>query len=312
MFITDIYKESKDSFSLEVLPPLRGKSITPLVDSINELIDLDPKFISVTAHNSDTKFQVEGSLFKKVVQCQRPGTAAVAARLKSEFSVPVVPHVVCSGNSKEDIEKELIDLQILGINNILCLRGDKNKLDSQFMPAEGGYRHAVELLCQVNQFNNGLLLNGTTEGNSFQIGVACYPEKYEESMNPVQDLMNFQNKVNVGAEFAITQMCFSAARILEYIDKVKPLGVTVIPGIKVLSRVSQLSLIPRIFHCEFPEDLYNKLVICKTDADVRRVGINHAIKMVEDLYKAGIPIVHFYTTNSMSEVSEVMKSIKGV
>lgn len=311
---------SKDSvlrqFSFEVLPPLKGMGTERLFEDIAKLCELNPAFINITTHHSEYIYKEVGDgRYERQRVRRRPGTIAVAAAIQQRFKVPVQPHIICSGATIEDIEYELLDLQFLGITDLLLLRGDKAKDDSVFMPMPGGHAHTTDLIRQVQQFNKGFFADGTpikNPGPRFDIGVACYPEKHEEAPNLERDMEYLRQKQELGAQYAVTQLFFDNQKFFEFVAKARQMGITIpiIPGIKPLAKLSQLTVVPKTFHCDIPETLAREIVKCKTDDDARRLGIEWTVSQCKELYQHGLNDIHFYTMGAVDSVVEIVKELK--
>jgi methylenetetrahydrofolate reductase (NADPH) len=246
---------------------------------------------------------------------RRPGTIAVAAAIQQRFKVPVQPHIICSGATIEDIEYELLDLQFLGITDLLLLRGDKAKDDRTFRPTPGGHAHTTDLIRQVQQFNDGFFADGSPiqwRGPRFDIGVACYPEKHEEAPNIEMDMHWLLEKQKLGAQYAVTQLFFDNQKFFDFVAKARQMGITIpiIPGIKPLAKLSQLTVVPRTFHCDIPEPLAREIVKCKTDDDARRLGVEWTVQQCRELYQHGANDIHFYTMEAVDEVVEIVHELR--
>lgn len=245
---------------------------------------------------------------------RRPGTVAIAATIQKNFGIPVIPHIICSGATAEDIEYELIDLQFLEIENLLLLRGDKAKEDRMYTATPGGHAHTTDLIQQVNDFNRGFFVDGTkmkNPGQPFSFGVACYPEKHEEAPNLEMDIQYLKMKQDMGAEYAVTQLFYDNAKYFDFVEKCREAGVTMplIPGIKPFAKLSQLTVVPKTFHCDLPLELAEEVVKCKTDEDAKQLGIEWSTEQCRQLYRAGIRNIHFYTVSAIDSVREVAKRL---
>lgn len=303
-------------FSFEVLPPLKGKGISQLFDSIDTLKEFNPLYINITTHRSEMVYKsTSDGLYQKVTERSRPGTVAVAAAIQQRYGITAVPHIICSGYSKTETEYALIDLNFLGITNLLLLRGDKAKHESRFIPNENGHAHASELQVQVNDFNKGYFLDGTKmdiiTGEQFSYGVAGYPEKHDEAPNLEFDIHWLKNKVDKGADYIITQMFFDNEKYYGFVDRCREAGINVpiIPGIKPITSLSQLTVLPKVFHVDLPSALANELSSCQTDEQAKQMGVEWCISQVRDLISHGIPSIHFYSQNAMQSVHKVASEI---
>ena len=305
----------KKRFSFEVLPPLKGTGTDKLFATIDKLREFDPAFINITTHHSEFVYkQMDNGLLQRQRIRRRPGTIAIAAAIQNKYNIPVQPHVICSGATIEDIEYELLDLQFLGINNLLLLRGDKAKEDSKFIATPGGHEHTTELIKQVQQFNNGFFADGTPikcPGQKFDFGVACYPEKHEEAPNLEMDMMYLKEKQDMGADYAVTQLFFDNKKYFEFVEKAKAMGITmpIIPGIKPFAKLSQLSIVPKTFHCDIPQELAKEAMKCKTDEEARQLGVEWTTQQCRELYDHGICNIHFYTVSAVDSVAEVARRL---
>lgn len=316
MNITDIiYNGGGTAFSFEVLPPLKGNGTAALFRTIDRLKEFSPKYINITTHRSEYVYhELENGLMQRQRVRRRPGTIAIAAAIQKKYDIPVIPHIVCSGNDREDLEYMLIDLQFLGISDLLVLRGDKAKEDATFMPTGDGPAHATELIEQINRFNDGFFADGSpikVPGNRFRYGVACYPEKHEEAACLESDIQVLKQKVDLGAEYAVTQLFYDNQKYLSFVERARALGIEVpiIPGIKPLSRLNQLTVVPKTFHCDLPEPFYRELVKCKTDEEVKQVGIEWSVEQCRELMKHGVPSLHFYTISAVDSIYEIARRI---
>ena len=317
MNIKDILNSADGSrhFSFEVLPPLKGTGTERLFSTIEKFKEFNPAYINITTHHSEYVYrEVEGGQYERLRLRRRPGTVAIAAAIQNKFGIPVIPHVICSGASAFDIEYELIDLQFLGIENLLLLRGDKAKEDSRFVPTPGGYSHTTELIEQVNRFNDGFFNDGTPIKNpsgKFGFGVACYPEKHEEAPNIEMDMEYLKLKQDLGADYAVTQLFYDNQKYFDFVKRAREMGITmpIIPGLKPFAKLSQLTVVPKTFHCDLPQELAQEVLKCKTDDDARQLGIEWTTEQCRQLYAAGVHNIHFYTVSAVDSVREVAKRL---
>ena len=317
MTVADYIKLNTDEkrFSFEVLPPLKGNGTGTLFQTIDKLAVFNPAFINITTHHSEYVYkELSNGQYERQRIRRRPGTIAIAAAIQHRYDIPVEPHVICSGQTIEDIEYELLDLQFLGIRNLMLLRGDKAKEDSRFTPTPGGHAHTTDLIKQVARFNEGFFADGTpikTPGKPFDYGVACYPEKHEESPNLERDMEYLKQKQDLGAQYAVTQLFFDNEKYFAFLEKARAMGITIpiIPGIKPLAKLSQLTVVPKTFHCDIPEPLAKEIVKCKTDDDARQLGIEWTTEQCRNLYAHGVSNIHFYPVSAIDSVAEIAKRL---
>ncbi|MGI6242354.1 MAG: methylenetetrahydrofolate reductase [Prevotella sp.] len=303
------------AFSIEVLPPIRGKGIQGIFRNIDKLMEFSPAYINITTHRTEQVFrEIENGIFTSDTVQKRPGSVAVASALKGRYKVTTVPHIICSGFTKQEIENQLIDLNYLGIEDILVLRGDRERGSNQFKAVAHGHLHASDLCRQVNAFNEGKMIDGTQTAplaHKFCYGVAGYPEKHEEAMNIETDLAYLKEKVAQGASYIVTQMFFDNQKFFDFERRCRAIGIDVpiIPGIKPLTRLSQMSLLPKVFHIDFPEGLSKELINCRNDDEVKALGIEWGIGQARELKEHHVPSIHFYTVNATASVQQIAKRV---
>ncbi len=319
MKVIDIINEAKESgkkrFSFELLPPLKGDGLDKIYQAIDSLIPYNPAFINVTSHREEMKYveRPDGLIEKHVVR-RRPGTTGVCAAIRQKYGIEVVPHVICGGMSKYDIEDLLIDLDFLGIQNVLALRGDAMPGTHRFVPEKDGHAHADALVRQIRAMNEGTFIDGepdTSHSSDFCIGVAGYPEKHAESPNYLTDIGYLKQKTDAGAEYIATQISYSTEQILRFRDRCSENGINVpiLPGLKPFATKTQLTVLPQTFSVVLPQQLVDKVVACKSNDDVKKVGIEWGIKQGEELLKEGFPVLHFYTMTRTQQVQEIVKAL---
>jgi methylenetetrahydrofolate reductase (NADPH) len=306
---------SKTAFSFEILPPLKGNNFSKVCTIIDKLREFDPKYINITTHHSEIiyKENAEG-LLKRINIRKRPGTVAIAGAIQNTYHIPAVPHVICKGFTKNETEYALIDLQYLGVTDLLLLRGDANKLEHDPIDPNKSHEHTTGLIEQVINYNQGIDLEGNTfeqPETPFSFGVACYPEKHEEAPNMDSDIAFLKQKIALGAEYAVTQMFFDNRKYFDFIDRCRREGITVpiIPGIKPIVFLNQLTVLPKVFRSELPEPLVSELRKCKTDEAARQVGAEWCIEQCKELIAARVPSLHFYTLMATDSVRQVAKAI---
>ncbi len=314
MSLVEKIKSSKSTaFSFELLPPLKGNGISGVYKTIDTLLEFDPKYINITTHRSEMIFREnDRGLFEQVSVRKRPGTVAVAASIKNKYNITVVPHIICSGFTKEETEYVLIDLKFLDINDLLLLRGDKAKHEKEFVST--GHSHATDLQNQVNRFNEGYFLDGTKMkviDEPFSYGMACYPEKHEESPNMESELKWAKMKVDNGAEYLVTQMFFDNRKYYDFVSGCRENGIEVpiIPGIKPITFMNQLTVLPKIFGSEIPEEFARELRKCKTDDEATEVGVEWCTAQARDLISHQVPSIHFYSLMATESVKRVAQQV---
>ena len=319
MKVIDIIKKAEEKggkrFSIELLPPLKGDGLDKIFHAITTLLPYEPAFINVTSSREQMKYveRPDGLIEKHIVR-RRPGTVGVSAAIKQKYGIEVVPHMICGGQSKYDIEDALIDLDFLGIQNVLALRGDAMPGTSRFMAEKDGHAHAEQLVEQIIAMNTRRFIDGqpdTRHNTDFCVGVAGYPEKHVESPNYLTDLGYLKQKVDAGAEYIATQICYDTDKIIAFRDKCSEIGINVpiLPGLKPFASKTQLTVLPQTFAVDLPQELVDRVVQCKNNDDVKKVGVEWAIKQGEKLQKAGFPVLHFYTMTRTEQVQQIIKDL---
>jgi methylenetetrahydrofolate reductase (NADPH) len=316
MKITEHLKSAKDTlFSIEILPPLKGKSIQSIFDGIDPLMEFKPAFVDVTYHREEYIYKKrDGGYLEKVSIRKRPGTVGICAAIMNKYDVEAVPHIICGGFTREETENALIDLQFLGIDNVLALRGDSIKTESSFVPEPGGHNYAIDLVKQIRDMNSGLYLDDEMKDASptnFCMGIAGYPEKHFEAPNLYSDMNWLKAKVEAGADYIVTQMFFDNKKYFEFVELCRKNGINVpiIPGLKILSSRKQLIALPKVFHIDLPQDLYVELEKCKDDKAVKEVGTLWCMQQSKELKKAGVPCLHYYTMGTSESTKRVAKEV---
>ncbi len=309
-----INKAEKTVFSFELLPPLKGSDAGRLYKTIESLVDFDPKYINITTHRDEVEFKemADGSIVKQTVR-KRPGTVAIAASIQHRFGIPVVPHILCGGFTKSETEHVLIDLNFLGIENVLALRGDGVKNQHVFQPEKNGHSNANELVKQISDLKKGIYLDEDLKNNTpldFCVGVAGYPEKHFEAPNMDLDMDYLKQKVETGADYIVTQLFFDNQKYYNFVEKCRANGINVpiIPGIKPINMKNQLTVLPKIFSIDLPQELAKELAKCKNNDDAKAVGTEWAIYQSKDLVAHKVPSLHIYTYGISDNVSEIVKA----
>ena len=313
--IDKIGQRGRPAFSFELLPPLKGNNIDKLYDAIDTLWEFEPAYINITDHRSEYVFKDMGNgTYTRQRLRRRPGSVAVAAAIKNKYDISVVPHVLCSGFTREDTEYELLDLQFLGIYDLLVLRGDKAPDEKTFTPEKKGNAHALDLAYQIQDFNKGIFVDGSqmlVTKTPFNFGVACYPEKHEEAPNMERDIYWLKQKQEAGAQYAVTQLFYDNSKYFNFLKMAREAGVTIpiIPGIKPMSKLSQLTVIPKTFKVDLPKELVSEALKLHTDDEMKQLGIEWGVQQCKDLIKAGVPSLHFYALGATDSVKEIAKRI---
>ena len=302
-------------FTIELLPPLKGDGTQGVFSAIDTLVEYGPAYINVTFQREDEKLvEREDGLWERRVTRRRPGTVGISAAIMKRYGIETVPHLICGGLSRYDIEDALIDMDFLGIENVLALRGDSRRTERRFAPHPDGHAYAEGLVRQIAAMNRGEFVDGEVEechNSKFCIGVAGYPEKHSEAPNLATDIENLRRKVDAGAEYIVTQMCFDNQRIFEFIERCRAAGITVpiVPGLKPFTTKSQLTVLPQTFHVDLPEELVSAVSACKDNRAVKQVGIEWATMQARELKAAGLPVIHFYTMSRTDNVAQIVKNV---
>ena len=320
MNITDLIQGAVASrttrFAFELLPPLKGDGTRSVFGAIDPLMDFNPAYINVTFHRESIKETLtpDGHIEWHRMR-RRPGTVGISAAIRDRFGIEVVPHLICGGLSRYDIEDALIDMDFLGLHNVLALRGDKSQNEKRFMPHPQGHSHAIDLVRQIAAMNRGEFVDGEVEEchhSKFSIGVAGYPEMHEEAASPEADIACLKAKVDAGAEYVITQMFFDNAKYFDFVRRCRKAGITVpiIPGIKPISTPKHLEILPRTFSVSLPEELVKAVRACGEDTQAaREVGIEWAIHQAKELKAAEVPIIHFYTMGRTDNIRKIARNV---
>lgn len=316
MKVTEHIKAAKGKtlFSFEILPPVKGESVQNIFNAIDPLMEFKPPFIDVTYHREEYIYKKrENGLLEKVTTRKRPGTVGICAAIMNKYGVDPVPHIICGGFNKEETENALIDLDFLGVDNVLVLRGDAIKSEGRFEADPNGHSYASELMNQVIELNQGKYLHEEVTRNptNFSIGVAGYPEKHFEAPSLKSDMKYLKKKVDMGAEYIVTQMFFDNEKYFDFVDKCRAMDINVpiIPGLKPITTLNHINILPSIFHVDLPDDLVDELDKCKSNADVKEVGISWAITQSKELMKRGVPVLHYYTMSKSQVVRRIAEAL---
>ncbi|MBQ3636119.1 MAG: methylenetetrahydrofolate reductase [Bacteroidales bacterium] len=315
MSVAEILKNrTQTGFSIEILPPLKGKNLNKVFADLDKLVEHKPLFVNITTHHSEPVYMAAGDdgNLRKVFVRKRPGTVAVAAAIRHRYNIPTVPHIICMGFSPEETEYVLIDLNFLGVTDLLVLRGDTDK--ETLVPREASHKFAIDLIQQVNDFNNGKSIDGSLFEKPdvpFSYGVAGYPEKHSEAPNLETDIQRLKAKVDMGAQYVVTQLFYDNDHFYRFRDKAHAAGINVpiIPGLKPLSKKKQLSILPSVFNTEIPQPLVQQVEAAKDDSESRKIGTDWLFRQSEDLKAHGVPCIHYYTLGAVDMVCDVVKNL---
>ncbi len=313
--IDHLRKADRTLFSFEILPPLKGKDIRSIYEGIDPLLEFKPSFINVTYHREEVLYKERGhGLLQKVRLRKRPGTVGICAMIKAKYNIDTVPHLICGGFSQEDTEDALIELNFLGIDNVLALRGDAIKNESHFVPERDGHPHAVDLIRQIARLNQGKYLYEEEQeaaATDLCVGAACYPEKHPEALNLNVDIAYLKEKVDAGAQYLVTQMFFDNAKYFRFVDLCREAGITVpiIPGLKPITTLKHIAFLPKTFRVDLPDAFAAELVKCRSDLEVKKLGIEWSIMQAKELIARNAPCLHFYTMGRSEAVKAVCAQV---
>ncbi|MBE9467154.1 MAG: methylenetetrahydrofolate reductase [NAD(P)H] [Bacteroidetes bacterium] len=313
--VDQINKSEKTLFSIEIVPPLKGHDINKIYNIVDPLIEYNPSFINVTYHKDEVLYKkLSTGLIEKRTIRKRPGTVALSAALKNKYNINVVSHLTCGGFTKNETENALIDLSFLGIDNLFVIRGDAGPNEKSFTPENCGHSNAIDLVKQIRSMNNGKYLYDELQDSmhtNFSIGVAGYPEKHAEATNFETDLEYLKQKVDAGADYIITQMFFNNEKYFQFVERCRQKGINVpiIPGLKPIALLNQLTVLPRIFHIELPEALVKEVNKCKSNKEVTQIGVEWTINQSKELIKHNVPVLHYYTLGAGKGIQKIAKAV---
>ena len=315
MKLTDKFENGKTLFAFELLPPLKGDKIDTLYSTIDVLKHYAPSYINVTYHREEIKLiERENGLLERRVVRKRPGTVGISAAIQARYGIDVVPHLICGGFSVLDTEDALIEMNFLGLDNVLALRGDNVRGEHSFRPVNGGHCHADELVKQIKDMNDGKYVSGEVEHptpTDFCIGVAGYPEKHGESPNMTFEINKLKQKIDAGADYVVTQMFYDNSKFFEFVERCRKEGIDVpiVAGLKPFSTKAQLNILPEIFGVNIPEDLADAVEKAKDNATVRQIGVEWCVQQCRELIASGVPSLHFYTMSKADNVESIVKQV---
>jgi len=312
--ISNAQSKKKTLFSFEILPPKKGENLENLIGAINPLMEFEPAFIDVTYHREEYAYRKKADgTTHKVTTKKRPGTVGICATLQNRYNVDAVPHLLCGGFTKDETESALIDLNFLGIDNILALRGDAIK-NEPFIPDPQGNAYASDLIDQISDLNKGKYLDEDLDNNTntdFCIGAACYPEKHFEAASLDSDIDFLKKKIELGAEYLVTQMFFDNQKFFDFVNTCRKEGITVpiIPGLKPLATAKQLEILPSVFYIDMPLELRDAVQKSSSKEEVKEIGIQWAIQQCKELIAFGSPVLHFYTMSKSTATQKIAREV---
>ncbi len=316
MKVADKLRETKNTlFSFELLPPLKGRRLEDIFNSIDPLIEFEPVNINITYHQQEAVYRtLENGLIEKSIIRKRPGTVAISAAVQQKYNITVVPHIICGGFSKEETEDVLIDLHFLGMHNLLVMRGDPQKDQRFFIPEKNGHEHTLGLIEQIMKMNKGIYLDPDLENatpTDFSLGVAGYPEKHYEAPNMETDLLFLKKKIDAGAEYIVTQMFFDNSKYFRFIERIRAAGINVpvIPGLKPITTLKDIEMLPRVFHIDIPEDLVKIVRKCSSNVQAKEAGAEWAVYQSRELKNAGVPAIHYYTIGISDNIRKIAEQV---
>lgn len=316
MKITEHITKAKGEtlFSFEIIPPVKGRSIQELYDNIDPLMEFNPPFIDVTTSREEYVYIDRDGLLDKKLTRMRPGTLGICASIKHKYEVDTVPHVLCGGFTKEETEYLLVDCHYLGIDNVMALRGDAMREEKYFAATKGGHLYASDLVKQIHGLNEGKYLHEVIETDNcadFCVGVAGYPEKHMEAPSLKTDLKRLKEKVDLGANYVVTQMFFDNKKYFAFVEAAREMGIDVpiIPGIKPIAVKRHLQLLPQVFRVDIPEELIEAVEGCKSNKEVRQVGVEWCIEQSKELKAAGVPVLHYYSMGKSDNIKAIAKEV---
>lgn len=311
--IEHLDRASEPLISYEIIPPKRGGSAEQILNVVDELMRFNPPFIDVTSHSAEVSYeQTDDGTWERQVKRKRPGTIGLCAAIEARFGIDTVPHLLCKGFTREETEDALIELNYLGIENVLAIRGDDKGYEKKLTGNRSRNEYAVDLVRQIQNMNQGQYLEDlmNAESTDFCVGVGGYPETHFEAPNLAWDIMRLKEKVDAGADYIVTQMFFDNEYFFHFVDKCREVGIEVpiVPGLKILKRKKHLRILPKYFHTEIPEELAAEVDAADPE-DVERIGVEWAIRQTKELMDAGVPCIHFYIMSSADTVKKVVEPI---
>jgi len=311
--IEHLLKAKEPLISFEIIPPKRGGDIKSLLHVIDDISKYAPPFIDITSHGAEVVYEETANGIKKKIIRKRPGTLGICAVIQNKYNIEAVPHILCKNFTREETEDFLIELNYLGIENVLAIRGDDNGFVKPLPHGRTANDHAVDLVAQISSMNKGTYLEDDlldARATDFCVGVSGYPEKHFESPNLKLDIRHVKQKIDAGAQYIVTQMFYNNNAYFDYVNACKEEGIEVpiIPGLKILSLKSHLTNIPRSFYINIPDALAEEVLEAKAE-HVLEIGVNWAAKQAEELFNRNVPSIHFYIMQNSKPINLLMKKL---
>jgi len=286
MRVHDAYQPDRVALSFELFPPKNDAAEVELFHQLRDLVTFEPSYITCT-------YGAGGST--------RAKTLDVIERVRREFGLPVASHLTCVGSTVDDLRGYLTEAWQRGVTNIVALRGDPPKGETQFQAVDGGLRYANELVDLIHR-----------EFAQFGVAVAGYPEKHIEATNLDVDMVNLKRKVDAGADVIITQLFYDNDDFFRFRDHCHRLGIRIpiVPGVLPVTNLAQIRRITSMCGAKLPEGLITGLEGCEDRVEEQfGVGVEHATRQVQGLIDAGVPGIHFYVLNKSAATSQVLANV---
>jgi methylenetetrahydrofolate reductase (NADPH) len=311
--IDHIEKAKEPLISFELIPPKRGGDIHDILNVLDNITKFNPPFIDITSHSAEVIYEELPDGIRKKVKRKRPGTLGICALIQNKYNVDAVPHILVKGFTREETEDFMIELNYLGIDNILAVRGDDSGYEKPIPLGRSVNRNALELVSQIVNMNKGIYLEDSlldAKPTNFCIGVGCYPEKHFEAPNLKADIKFAKQKIDAGADYLVTQMFYDNSFYFKYVDECRKMGINapIIPGLKILTSKAQLNSIPKDFHVTIPSALSDEVESAKPE-DVLNIGVEWAANQVRELLDNNVPSVHFYIMLKSKPITLLMERL---
>jgi methylenetetrahydrofolate reductase (NADPH) len=312
--VEHLARSKEPLISFELIPPKRGGDIRSILSVIEDISKYKPPFIDITSHAAEVIYEETTGGIKKIVKRKRPGTLGICALIQNKFNIDAVPHVLTHGFTREETEDFLIELNYLGIENVLAIRGDDLGYSKPIPEGRSRNIYASDLVKQIMNMNKGKYLEDSlldAKPTNFCVGVSGYPEKHFEAPNLLTDIKYVKQKVDAGAEYVVTQMFFDNSVYYKFVELCRKEGITVpiIPGLKILTSKAHLVNIPKNFYVNIPQAFVDEVSASKPE-HVIDIGVEWAAKQVEELFNRNVPGAHFYIMLNSTPVKKLMERLK--